>query len=90
MGHRPCSYRHIGEGARRIGELISSPVSADVWVATGLMAGLIYLPRTTRLAIAALAAVAGADLLQFTYSWLETKASLRGLPAAALAAGQPG
>ena len=41
------------------------------------MAGLIYLPRTTRLAIAALAAVAGADMLQFGYAWLEKAASLR-------------
>jgi Protein of unknown function (DUF1360) len=65
-----------GEGTRKVvGELISCPVSADVWVATGLMAGLIYLPRTTRLAIATLAAVAGADMLQFSYAWLEKKAS---------------
>jgi hypothetical protein len=74
-----------GDGARKaIGELISCPFCTDVWVATGLMAGLIYLPRTTRLAIAALAAVAGADMLQFAYSWLEKATSL---PAAVLAAG---
>jgi hypothetical protein len=68
-----------GQGTRKaVGELISCPFCTDVWVATGLMAGLIYLPRTTRLVIAALAAVAGADMLQFTYTWLEKKASLRG------------
>jgi hypothetical protein len=67
-----------GNGARKaVGELISCPFCTDVWVATGLMAGLIYLPRTTRLAIAALAAVAGADVLQFAYAWLEKAASLR-------------
>jgi Protein of unknown function (DUF1360) len=80
-----------GEGDRKVvGELVSCPFCIDVWVATGLMAGLIYLPRTTRLAIAALAAVAGADMLQFSYAWLEKKASLGALLAAALAAGQPG
>jgi Protein of unknown function (DUF1360) len=35
----------------------------DMWVATGLMAGFIYLPRTTRLAIDTLAVLAGADML---------------------------
>jgi hypothetical protein len=42
-----------------------------MWVATGLMAGFIYLPRTTRLAIDTLAILTGADLLQFGYSWLQ-------------------
>ena len=32
-----------------------------MWVATGLMAGFIYLPRATRLAIDTLAVLAGAD-----------------------------
>jgi hypothetical protein len=42
-----------------------------MWVATGLIAGFIYLPRTTRLVIDTLAVLAGADLLQFGYSWLQ-------------------
>ena len=42
-----------------------------MWVATGLMAGFIYLPRTTRLAIDTLAILTGADLLQFGYSRLQ-------------------
>jgi hypothetical protein len=37
----------------------------------GLTAGFIYLPRTTRLAIDTLAVLAGADVLQFGYSWLQ-------------------
>jgi hypothetical protein len=46
-----------------------------MWVATGLMAGFIYLPRTTRLAIATLAVLAGADILQFGYAWLQERES---------------
>ncbi len=58
-----------GKGAQRtVGELITCPFCIDMWVATGLMAGFIYLPRTTRLAVDTLAVLAGADLLQFGYS----------------------
>jgi hypothetical protein len=61
-----------GKGARKaVGELITCPFCIDMWVATGLMAGFIYLPRATRLAIDTLAVLAGADLLQFGYSWLQ-------------------
>jgi hypothetical protein len=64
-----------GEGARQaIGELITCPFCTGVWVATGLSAGLIFLPRTTRLAMGTLAALAGADLLQFVHAWLESQA----------------
>jgi Protein of unknown function (DUF1360) len=66
-----------GRGAQKaIGEMITCPFCTSVWVATGLTAGLVYLPRTTRLAIAALSAVAGSDMLQFGYAWLEKTASL--------------
>jgi pantothenate kinase-related protein Tda10 len=40
-------------------------------VATGLMAGFTYLPLTARLAIDTLVVLAGANLLQFGYSWLQ-------------------
>lgn len=64
-----------GEGAQHaVGELITCPFCTGVWVATGLSAGLIFLPRTTRLAMGTLAALAGADLLQFAHAWLESKA----------------
>ena len=64
-----------GHGARKaVGELVTCPFCTDVWVATGLTAGLIYLPRTTRLAMATLAALGGADLLQFAHAWLEKAA----------------
>jgi Protein of unknown function (DUF1360) len=61
-----------GKGARKaVGELITCPFCIDLWIATGLMAGFIYLPRATRLAIDTLAVLAGADLLQFGYAWLQ-------------------
>jgi len=63
-----------GQGARKvIGELITCPFCLDLWVATGLMTGYIYLPRATRLAVDTLAVLAGADLLQFGYSRLQEK-----------------
>jgi Protein of unknown function (DUF1360) len=65
-----------GQGAQKvIGELITCPFCLDMWVATGLMAGFIYLPRTTRLAVDTLAVLAGADLLQFGYARLPEQKS---------------
>lgn len=65
-----------GHGVQKtIGELITCPFCLDMWVATGLMAGFIYLPRTTRLAIDTLAVLAGADMLQFVYSRLQEQSS---------------
>ena len=65
-----------GSGVRKtVGELITCPFCTSVWVATGFTAGLIYLPRTTRLAMATLAALAGADMLQFVHGWLQRKSS---------------
>ncbi len=49
------------------------PFCIDMWVATGLVAGFIYLPRTTRLAVDTLAVLAGADFLQFGYSRLQER-----------------
>jgi len=61
-----------GKGAQKaVGELITCPFCIDMWVATGLMAGYIYLPRATRLAVDTLTVLAGADILQFGYSWLQ-------------------
>jgi hypothetical protein len=61
-----------GHGARKaVGELVTCPFCLDLWVATGLMAGYIYLPRATRLAVDTLVVLAGADLLQFAYSLLQ-------------------
>lgn len=65
-----------GEGGRKtVGELVTCPFCTGIWVATGLTAGLIYLPRTTRIASGTLTALAGADLLQFVHAWLEKVSS---------------
>ena len=65
-----------GHGAQKaIGELITCPFCLDMWVATALTAGHIFLPRATRLAVATLATLAGADAFQLGYAWLQEKAS---------------
>jgi hypothetical protein len=65
-----------GTGARKtVGELVTCPFCMGVWVATAFTAGLIYLPRTTRLAMGTFAALAGADILQFTHAWLDKVSS---------------
>jgi|SRR4051794_27031863 hypothetical protein len=65
-----------GTGGRKaVGELISCPFCLGVWVATGLAAGQVFLPRTTRMAIGTLAALAGADLLQYAHAWLQQQTS---------------
>jgi hypothetical protein len=61
-----------GHGAQKtVGELITCPFCAGVWVATGLTAGLVFAPRATRLVTGTFAALAGADVLQFAHAWLE-------------------
>jgi Protein of unknown function (DUF1360) len=65
-----------GQGVRKtIGELVTCPFCTSVWVATGFTAGLIYLPRTTRLAMGTLTALAGSDLLQYGQAWLQDATS---------------
>lgn len=65
-----------GSGARKVlGEMVTCPFCMSFWIATGFTAGLIYLPRTTRLAVGTLAALAGADMLQFTRERLQKAAS---------------
>jgi hypothetical protein len=65
-----------GSGARKTaGELVVCPFCTSVWVATAFTAGLVYLPRTTRLAIGTFASLAGADMLQFAHAWLEKRTS---------------
>ncbi|GAA5183227.1 DUF1360 domain-containing protein [Rugosimonospora acidiphila] len=48
-------------------ELISCPFCLGVWVSTGFCAGLVFLPRLTRLVATGLTAVAGSDFLQLAY-----------------------
>lgn len=65
-----------GSGARKtVGELITCPFCSGVWVATGITAGLVCLPRTTRLVTGTFAALAGSDLLQYAHAWLQQQAA---------------
>ena len=60
-----------GHGVQKtVGELVTCPFCAGVWVATGLSAGLVFAPRATRLVAGTFAALAGADMLQFAHAWL--------------------
>lgn len=65
-----------GSGVRKtLGEMITCPFCTSFWIATAFTAGLVYLPRTTRLATGTLAALAAADMLQFTHEWLQKASS---------------
>jgi hypothetical protein len=76
QGPAELSEEARGQGGRKaVGELVTCPFCTGVWVATGLTAGLVYLPRTTRLAMGTLAALAGADMLQFAHAWLDKVSS---------------
>jgi hypothetical protein len=76
QGPAELSEEARGQGGRKaVGELVTCPFCTGTWVATGLIAGLIYLPRTTRIAMATFTALAGADMLQFVHAWLEQEAS---------------
>jgi hypothetical protein len=61
-----------GHGLRHsLGELLACPMCLAQWCATVLAAGLVVAPRTTRLVLVTLSAVAGADFLQYVYAWLQ-------------------
>lgn len=49
---------------RGIGALVTHPSCTGAWVVSGLSAGYVFAPRTTRLAAAGLAALTGSDLLR--------------------------
>jgi hypothetical protein len=83
-GPAEVAEKASGRGVREaVGELVSSPLAADLWVATGLTAGLVFRPRVTRLVMSTFAALAGADLLQVLYARLETPARRPDVEAAA-------
>jgi hypothetical protein len=58
-----------------VGELLTCPFCLSVWLTTTLTVSFISFPRQTRWVCTVLAAVAGADALQFAYSVLEQAAS---------------
>lgn len=73
----PSASEEVSEQVRghglqhSIGELIACPMCLAQWCATALAAGLVIAPRQTRLAMATLSAVAGADFLQYLYAYLQ-------------------
>jgi hypothetical protein len=62
-------------GRETVGELMTCPFCTSVWVTSTLTAGLLLAPRTTRTAMGALTALAGADALQLGYAVLVRKAT---------------
>jgi hypothetical protein len=57
-----------GTGAQHaVGELLTCPFCISVWVGGALGAGMVFLPRLTRLAALVLTAFAGSDVLQLAY-----------------------
>ncbi len=58
-----------------VGELVTCPFCLAPWLAAGFTFGSIFAPKATRLVVAAMTAVAGADFLQLAYAWGQQKAS---------------
>jgi hypothetical protein len=63
--------RHGSALRHGIGELVTCPFCLDMWVATGFVIGLIFVPRLTRMVAGTFTALAGADFLQLAYAWAQ-------------------
>jgi hypothetical protein len=75
-GEGEVNDRPRGSGLRHaVGELLTCPFCASVWVATGLAGGLVFAPRFTRWVAGVASAVAGADALQLGYHRLRRAAA---------------
>ena len=75
----PAGHAELKESPRSdhparhaIGELLTCPFCAGVWIASGLTAGLVFAPRLTRLVSTALTAVAASDALNLVYDKLKS------------------
>jgi hypothetical protein len=67
-GDGELNERPRGHGLQHsLGELVSCPFCANVWIASGLLAGLVLAPRATRLVATGASAVAVADFLHLAY-----------------------
>jgi Protein of unknown function (DUF1360) len=63
-----------GRGLRRaIGELLICPFCLGQWVASGILAGLVIVPRATRFVCSIFAAITIGDFLQILYKGSEEK-----------------
>jgi hypothetical protein len=61
-----------GRGLKKaVGELITCPFCIGQWVATGLVFGMVFAPRATRLIAGVFASAAVADFLQLAYARAE-------------------
>ncbi len=64
-----------GEGAQRtLGELLTCPECTGQWVVGGLTAGMLHAPRVTRAITGMFTALALADLLQYVYAGMKSRA----------------
>lgn len=75
----PAGHAELKESPRSddparhaVGELLTCPFCAGVWIASGLTAGLVFAPRVTRLVATALTAVAASDALNLVYDKLKS------------------
>lgn len=60
--------RHDSSLRHAVGELLTCPFCLDMWVVTGLVLGLVFAPRLTRIVAATFTALTGADLLHLGYA----------------------
>jgi hypothetical protein len=65
LGHLDTRGDAPGERPKRGVRLLTHPSCTGMWVVTGLSAGYVFAPRTTRLAAAGLAALTGSDFLRY-------------------------
>lgn len=64
-----------GQGMQRsLGELLTCPECTGQWVVGALTAGMLHAPRLTRSVTGMFTALAVADLLQFVYSGMKSRA----------------
>jgi hypothetical protein len=65
-----------GTGARHaVGELLTCPFCLGQWAATGLVFGLVFAPRATRLFATVFTSLTAADVLQFAYDKVQQEAT---------------
>jgi hypothetical protein len=60
--------RHDSSLRHAVGELLTCPFCLDMWVATGLVLGLVFAPRLTRMVATTFTVLTGADLLHLGYA----------------------
>lgn len=66
------SVRSEHPAQHAVGELLTCPFCAGVWIASGLTAGMVFAPKLTRLVSTVLTAVAVSDALNLVYDKLKS------------------